>query len=152
MICKIVKVFPSATKEYGYQLTLKEKRNIIDETNFTCLFLFEYYLSQGANSPLEDKSVAMATGINATTVRNSRLILKEANLFHQVKVNKEKIVVTYLGKQAVLTKLYFDELFGGEKSLNKIQVSYKDSVLVEKVQGLDAKDKVKESILKLFGL
>jgi len=98
---------------------MPEKQAIFKETNFTALYLLEYYLSVMAkdNYVINDQKTAIATGLSLRSVQDNRRLLENNNLFWSKKITGSGMTI-YLycaRKEGVYCKKYFDNLFGYDK-------------------------------------
>ena len=116
-------------KTIMYYLTLEDKRQIVKECNFAALYLYEYYISSAFSQIdfTDDIHIGNLIGMSAQQVKRNRLRLIKHNYFFisPGKVKKEKILIYRIGKKAVLTYKFFEQLFGADyKTVPKVLKKY----------------------------
>ena len=101
-------------------LTLKQKVELMQDTNEVCLVLFEFYLSKAGYYDkkhdtgfdyMDDAKVAKALHWTKSKVRDNRQQLMRANWMTIIKGkmnNGRKVQDTYLGKKQVLAQNKFE--------------------------------------------
>ena len=103
-------------KTITYYLTQKEKQQVIKDCNLAAHYLYEYYISHAfSHTALEDDDlVANNTGLSKYQVQRNRIRLTKYNYFSisSATSKTEKIIIYHIGKEAVLSYKFFEQLFG----------------------------------------